>query len=179
MSKTALAESKLSGSAFLFSPFLFLVSDPSPRVRPLHKEQVAFHASTGWQSTVFAVIGLMTHSPFLMAPEISGHSSFVDRSERSLPRAAHAPGVSFSLVAFLFVSLTDVLDLKNLFIFQVTLLLRYKINFDEVMRSEVHRAILLWPHLCKHFMNLIHVFTLGTKNVTHWYIHLVSVKTCI
>lgn len=67
----------------------------------------------------------------------------------------HTCGISFSLRSFLFVFLTDVLDLNNLFIFQVNFIifLRVQINLDGVMKSRVHWAILLCPPFCKYFMN--------------------------
>lgn len=84
------------------------------------------------------VIHLTLYSTFFIAPKISRNLSFIYRGERSLTRAWRILGISFNLVAFLFVFLTEALDLNNLFISQLNftmfkLFLQHRINFDEVM----------------------------------------------
>lgn len=101
-------------------PFLFSVSGSSLCLCPLHKEQVAFHAFTRWQSTIFMVIRLMLSSAFFIAPKINRNLSFIHRGERSLwQELGTVSAFPFTWLLFLLVFLTDVLDLNNLIIFQL------------------------------------------------------------
>lgn len=74
----------------------------------------------------------------------------------------HTLGISFSLVAFLFVFLTDVLDLNNLFIFQLNpiIVLMVQTNLDKVIKSRVHWAILSCAPFLQIFYELLLIYLL-------------------
>ena len=140
-----------------------------------------FHVSMRWQSALFMVIHLTLYSTFFIAPKISGNLSFIHGGERSLTRAWHILGISFNLVAFLFVFLTEALDLNNLFIFQlnftmVKLFLQYRINFDEVMSMRGTLSSSFMIPFCKvHKNELWLTYLLWQLRRRHWYI-LISIK---
>lgn len=126
-------------------------------------------------------IHLTLCSTFFIAPKISRNSSFIHGGERSLTRAWHILGTSFNVVASLFVFLTETLHLNNLFIFRlnftmVKLLLRYRINFDEVMsmRGTLSYSFMT-PFFKVHKNELWFTYLLWQLRRWHRYI-LVSIK---
>lgn len=85
---------------------------------------------------------------------------------KEVPRAGHTLSISFSLVASLFVFLTDVLDFNTLFIFQfnftiVNIVSMVQLTYDKVMMSGLHWA-LLWCHFAHVLWTLTHLFSFGT-----------------
>ena len=127
------------------------------------------------------VIHLTLYSTFFIAPKISRNLSFIYRGERSLTRAWRILGISFNLVAFLFVFLTEALDLNNLFISQLNftmfkLFLQHRINFDEVMIMRGTLSYSFMTPFCKvHKNELWFTYLLWQLRRWHWYI-LVSKK---
>lgn len=110
----------LSGAAFLFSSLPLL----SFRFQPV---SVSFAQGTGGlprfhEMTVHDIYGDSSHAVqciFYCTKDQQELEFYTQRWKISLTRAGHSLSISFYLVAFLFVFLTDVLDLNNLIIFQL------------------------------------------------------------
>lgn len=144
-----------SGSVSHLVPLLFSLSGPSPVcalcIRNRWPSRLLQAEST--RRLRWFVSRCTVH--FLWPQRLAGtwvlYIEVTDLSRESW----HTLGISFSLVAFLCVFLTDVLDLNNLFIFQLNfvIVLLVQINLGKVMMSGVHWDILLCPPFCKYFMN--------------------------